>query len=273
VIRRAVLLLLGLAFLPWPAWAEDQPLHLFAAGSLTGALGEVAKTYTAATGVRIETTFGPSGGLRERIEQGEPADLFASANLLHSEALMRAGRAGPVVLFVRNRLCAVARGEVGATTASLLDKMLDSALKLGTYTPKTDPGGDYAWALFAKAEALHAGARTVLEGKALQLFGTGVRPPVPAGRDAVAYFLDERQADIFLAYCSAGKAAQRESATLQVVPLPDGLAVGAEYGLTVLKSEPAREAAAERLALYILSPAGQAVLARYGFLPVTAPAE
>jgi ABC-type molybdate transport system substrate-binding protein len=272
VIGRAVLALV-LALVPLSARGEDQALHVLAAGSLSGAIGDIAKSYSAETGVKIEIAFGPSGALPERIEKGEPADIFASANMAHPLTLSRANRSGPVVLFVRNRLCAVTRADVSATTETLLDKMLDPAIKLGTYTPKTDPGGDYAWLLFARAESLRAGARTVLEGKALQLFGTGSRPPIPAGRDAVAYFLSERQADVFLAYCSAGTAAQREVETLQIVPLPEALAVGAEYGITVLHGDTAREAAGERFALYILSPAGQAVLARHGFLPVAALAD
>jgi molybdate transport system substrate-binding protein len=105
----------------------------------------------------------------------------------------------------------------------------------------------------------------VLEGKVLQRFGTGSRPPIPAGRDAVAYFLSERQADIFLAYCSAAKAAQREVETLQIIPLPEVLAVDGEFWITVLHGDAAREAGGERFALYIPSPAGEAVLARHRF--------
>ena len=57
-----------------------------------------------------------------------------------------------------------------------------------------------------------------------------------------------------------------------MVDLPDGLAVGADYGLTVLKGPADQEAAAARFAMFILSPAGQAILARWGFTPVAAPA-
>jgi hypothetical protein len=46
----------------------------------------------------------------------------------------------------------------------------------------------------------------------------------------------------------------------------------AEYRITVLHADAAREAAGERFALYILSP-GQVVLAPHGFLPVTALAD
>jgi molybdate transport system substrate-binding protein len=272
MIGRAVLALV-LALVPLSAPGEDQALHVLAAGSLAGALGDIARTCSAQTGVNIEIAFGPSGGMLERIKKGEPADIFASANMAHPLTLSRANCSGPVVLFVRNRLCTASRADAWATTETLLDKMLDPTIEVGTYTPKTDPGGDYAWLMFAKAESLRAGARTVPEGKALQLFGTGSRPPIPAGRDAVAYFPSERQADIFLAYCSAAKAAQREVEPLQIIPLPEALAVGAEYGITVLHGEAAREAAGERFAFYIFSPAGQAVLARHGFLPVAALAD
>jgi ABC-type molybdate transport system substrate-binding protein len=57
-----------------------------------------------------------------------------------------------------------------------------------------------------------------------------------------------------------------------VVEPPAGLAVDADYGLAVLKGPAEREAAAGRLALFLLSPEGQAILARWGFAPVTAPA-
>jgi ABC-type molybdate transport system substrate-binding protein len=48
------------------------------------------------------------------------------------------------------------------------------------------------------------------------------------------------------------------------VALPEELAVGADYGLTVLNGAPA---AAVQLATLILSTDGQSILARYGFAP------
>jgi ABC-type molybdate transport system substrate-binding protein len=52
-----------------------------------------------------------------------------------------------------------------------------------------------------------------------------------------------------------------------VQDLPEALAVGADYGLALLSPRPE----AVRLALFALSPAGQAILARHGFAPVTDP--
>jgi molybdate transport system substrate-binding protein len=96
MIGRAVLALV-LALAPLSAPGEDQALHALAAGSLAGALGDIARTYSAQTGVNIETAFGPSGGMLERIEKGEPADIFASANMAHPLTLSRANRSGPGV--------------------------------------------------------------------------------------------------------------------------------------------------------------------------------
>ena len=55
---------------------------------------------------------------------------------------------------------------------------------------------------------------------------------------------------------------------LVAVPLPPDLEVGPEYGLTVLSNNPA----AARFALFVLSEPGQAILVRYGLLPVAPPA-
>ena len=43
----------------------------------------------------VELEFGASGLLRERLEQGEAADVFASANMEHPEALSRSGKVEP----------------------------------------------------------------------------------------------------------------------------------------------------------------------------------
>ena len=63
-----------------------------------------------------------------------------------------------MVLFARNRLCALVRPGLAVEPATLLDRMLDAAIKLGTSTPRADPSGDYAWEVFRKAEKIKPGA-------------------------------------------------------------------------------------------------------------------
>jgi ABC-type molybdate transport system substrate-binding protein len=239
-----------------------EPVLLHAAGSLRAALTEVTKAFSDQTGVPVRAIFGASGLLRERIETGETAELFASADRGNPEALAKAGRAGSVTSFARNALCAFTRPEAAATTETLLARMLDPAVKLGTSTPKADPSGDYAWRVFAKADALRPGARAALEAKALQLTGGPSSPRAPEGRNLYGHVLASGQADIFLAYCTnAGPIAQEEPALRQVA-LPPELSVGAEYGLTLVNGASPN---AQRLAMFILGAPGQAILARHGF--------
>ncbi|GAB4239441.1 MAG: molybdate ABC transporter substrate-binding protein [Kiloniellaceae bacterium] len=253
-----------------PTQAADQPLRLYAAGSLKTALGEVARHYEKTFGSDIETAFGPSGLMRGRIEKGETAHVFASANMRHPQTLQGAGRGGPVALFARNKLCALVQPGIKVASANLLDVMLDPAVRLGTSTPKADPSGDYAWALFAKAEAVKAGAQQTLESKAMQLTGGPDSAKAPEGRNTYGWVMESGKADIFLTYCTNAVLAQKEVPDLEVVAVPPELAVGADYGLIVLDDAPAE---AWRLAFFILSPAGQEILAGYGFESGALPAK
>jgi molybdate transport system substrate-binding protein len=214
--------------------------------------------------VDVQTQFGPSGLLRERIEGGERPDLFASANMAHPQALADKGLATPPVVMARNRICARALPGFGLTTGNLFDRMLDpKTAGIGTSTPKLDPGGDYAWMVFARAEHARPGAGKVLEDKARQLVGGKNNPPVPAGKDPMKYFFEQHRIDISLGYCSSRETTPDPG--FATVELPPELAVDADYGLSVL----GRREAALRFALFVLSPEAQDLISRYGFVPVT----
>ncbi len=243
------------------ALAQDSA-RLFAAGSLRAAMTDIADAFRQSGGGAVDMQFGASGLLRDRLERGERADVFASANLEHPTALAAAKRAGPVVLFARNRLCALAPASLAVTSQNLLDKLLDPLIKVGTSTPKADPSGDYAFELFAKAESSRPGARKTLEAKALKLTGGPDSPPPPKDRNVYAMLVSERKADVFLTYCTNARAAQAEVPALATIAIPDALAVGASYGLTLLAGA---NAAGSRLALFVMSSEGQRILAKHGF--------
>jgi molybdate transport system substrate-binding protein len=241
-----------------------EPIHLYAAGSLRGALSEAIKAFEAGAGLKVRVRFRPSGLLKNAIAKGAKADVFASANMKHPQALANSGKSGPVKMFARNKLCALARPGLAVTPDNVLARMLDPTIKLGTSTPKSDPSGDYAWQMFKKAEAVQAGAYAILDKKALKLTGAKDSAAPPAGRIVYGWHVAEGRADIFVTYCTNAVAAQKQNAGQQIVSLPSALAVGADYGLTVMSNA---APAAERLADYILSAEGQAVLAKFGFAP------
>ncbi|MPZ39172.1 MAG: molybdate ABC transporter substrate-binding protein [Rhizobiales bacterium] len=252
---------MAIAIMSVPASAAN-PVLLHAAGSLRFALTDVIAAYEPIAGLKVQSKFGASGTLKDAIAKGERAEVFASANMEHPQTLADAKRSGPVVLFARNRLCALVRPGLAVTPATLLERMLDPTVKLASSTPKADPSGDYAWEVFRKADKLNPGSFAILEKRALQLVGSPSSAVPPKGRIAYGWHVAEGRADLFLTYCTNAMAAQVESPDQQIVQLPDELAVGADYGLTVMTDAAAD---AYRFAMFILSPAGQKILAKRGF--------
>jgi len=260
-VRTPVRLWIAVLATVMSASAQAEPVLLHAAGSLREALDDTARAFTAAAGIDVKAKYGASGLLKDEIVGGAEAQVFASANMEHPRALAKAGKSGPVVLFARNQLCALVRPGLAVTSATLLEKMLDAGVRLGTSTPRADPSGDYAWEVFRRAEAQKPGAFAALEAKAQKLTGGPQSPQAPSGRSLYGMLVADGKADIFLTYCTGALAAQRDHPDQQMIKLPDALAVGADYGLTVLATAPP---AAYRLAMFILAD-GQAVLAKYGF--------
>lgn len=254
------LCVIAMMFVPAGAMADE--VALYAAGSLKAALGDVSRNFEKATGHTVANTFAPSGLLRQRIEKGEPAQVFASANMKHPTTLHKNGLAGPVTMFARNKLCAIAQPDVTVTTETLLDVLLDAKTRVGTSTPKADPSGDYAWQLFDKADKAAPGAFAKLDAKAMKLTGGPKSEKAPKGRNQYGWVMEGKKADVFLTYCTNAVLAKKEVPALQIVAVPDALSVGANYGITVLNGTPA---VAAELKDYILSAAGQEVLASYGF--------
>ncbi|HTP99718.1 MAG TPA: molybdate ABC transporter substrate-binding protein [Casimicrobiaceae bacterium] len=245
--------------------AGAQPIVVvYAAGSLRSPMSAIAADFEMAHGQPVRLVFGASGLLRDRIVAGEPADMLASANMEHPQTLVAGGWAASVVPFARNELCALAQPRVGLDSANVLAAMLDPRWKLGTSTPKADPSGDYAWEVFRRADALRPGAYAMLSTKARQLTGGAQTPALPADKSVYGVLVAGGEADIFLTYCTNAKQAIAEEPSLVVVSLPAELRVGALYGLAARHDA---SAGARSFAAYVMSPAGQRTLARYGFAP------
>ena len=124
------------------ALAPAPAFLVFAAGSLRAALTQVAQDYRAGTGQAVELIFGAAGLMRERIEKGEPAQMFASADTDHHQRLATSGAWQQPTVFVRNSMCALNAAHIDATPDKLLKTMLLPDVRIGTSTPKSDPSGD-----------------------------------------------------------------------------------------------------------------------------------
>lgn len=237
-------------------------ITLFAAGSLRLAFTPLLAAFEQESGYRVEATFGPAGMLRERIEQGERPQVFASANLEHPQRLVASGIAQVVQPFTRNRLCATVRNIPELTQPDLLTLLCDSQWRVGTSTPVADPSGDYAQQLFERLEQCLPGQGSALRSRAVALVGGPDSAPIPVGRLAAEYLLAEGLADIFLGYASYANALAA-CVQVKVRRLPTVLDFKVTYGLCLLNEG---SVAAQALVDFILGVRGQRILQRMGML-------
>jgi molybdate transport system substrate-binding protein len=64
-----------------PATAQDKTITVFAAASLKNALDDINAAFTKKAGIKVVASYAASSALMKQIEQGAPADIFASADL------------------------------------------------------------------------------------------------------------------------------------------------------------------------------------------------
>jgi ABC-type molybdate transport system substrate-binding protein len=243
-------------------------LAIYAAGSLRGAMTELAQGWEksgSGGAVKANLSFGASGLLRDRIAGGEKAQVFASANMTHPQSLQASGQADSVVAFARNALCVLAATDFSLVNKPLAQRLLDAEVRVGTSMPKADPAGDYAFEMFDRIEstgAAPAGSAAALKAKALQLAGGPNSALPPAGRTIYGVLMEQRQADVFITYCTNATLAQREVPALQVLAVPAAINVSASYGIAAIKPV---TPGARSFIDFVLGPSGQGILARHGF--------
>ncbi len=80
-LSAALHILMVACFLIASASAQERPVVVFAAASLQTALNAVAGEWRRSTGRTVTFSFAASSALARQLEQGAPADIFASADL------------------------------------------------------------------------------------------------------------------------------------------------------------------------------------------------
>jgi molybdate transport system substrate-binding protein len=263
MLRNMLGLIVIVLALSTPACADA--LKVMAAGSLRAAVTDLLHRFPLQSDTVDPPEFGPSGLMRQKIENGAAVDVFASADMEQPRQLASGHPERLVILFARNSLCALARPNLGLNQANLLDRLLDPAVRIATSTPGSDPLGTYSWEVFARADALKPGARATLAAKAKKLVGGGEKtPPLVPGKGAVEGIFLSDQADVMLIYCSAVPALQSEIPSLTSINLPATLTVEAADGMVILDSKPV----ALRFVAFVMSEEGQATLRSHGLEPV-----
>ncbi len=208
-------------------------------------------------------TFGPSLLLAAQVAQGLPADLLISADLRSAQSVAPPG--GMAIPFAADALSAVARPEIGLTTARFLERLLSDRVRIGIETPGAHTAANLAWQMFDRADAASPGAGAALRAKARV-----VTLPQESGRTGTGRWsprqamelIGSGEVDVVLNTQSCLRTLSRVA---DVVAPPPELAVSLTSGLVVLATASSRKIAAEAYVAQLLGESGRAMLARHGF--------
>ena len=239
---------------------DSVTLEVFAAASLKDAFGAIKTGFERAyPGVTVQYSFGGSDTLAAQINQGAPADVFASANIAQMNAVVKAGgiSSSTPSVFAHNRLVVIYPKANPAGIATLHD-LAKSGLKL-VLAAKSVPAGQYALDFLTKATADPS-------------YGPSYKTQVLA--NVVSYETDVRSvlSKVALGEGDAGIVYVTDAATqasaLGTLAIPDALNSVATYPIAPVTASKHADVAHAFVA-YVLGADGQAALARYGFLPGT----
>lgn len=232
------------------ASAHAQDLTVFAASSLTEAFQDVAQAFEARNpGVRVVLNFAGSAALALQIDQGAPADVFASANPEQMQKVVDEGMvAGEPAPFAGNRLVIITPPDSLVRTPA---DLAAHGAKVVLAAPEV-PVGNYAREALEKMNAVYG-------PDFARLAMANVVSEEPNVRQ-VAAKVELGEADAAVVY--ATDAAVTDG--VRVLELPDGTNVAATYPIATLVDS-SRPDLARAFVAFVLSDEGQALLASRGF--------
>jgi molybdate transport system substrate-binding protein len=231
-------------------------LTVLAASSLTDAFGELARTFEEQNpGVEVRQSFESSSTLLTQIQQGAPADVFASAAEEEMDTAVEDGLvAGEPEVFVRNREVVMVPEDNPADIRSMQD-LAKPGIKL-VLAEEGVPAADYAVEILGRADAE---------------YGSGFKRAVLSNvvsREADARASVSRvalgDADATFGYASDYTPDIRDQ--VRVIRIPENLNIIATYPIAALKDAESPGLAREWMDL-VVSEEGQRVLEKWGFEP------
>ena len=228
-------------------------LTVLAASSLTDAFGELATTFQEQNpGTKVVTSFGGSSELLTQIEQGAPADVFASADEDKMDTALQDDLVNEPQTFARNRPMIIVPKDNPAGIQGLQDLtksgtklvLAQDGVPIAEYTKKilananSEYGGDFEQQVMNNIVSREANVRTSANRVSL------------GEADATFVYITDVTPDI--------------EDQVEVIEIPKDLNVIATYPIATLKEASNPELAQQWIDL-ILSDEGQRLLEEYGF--------
>lgn len=241
---------------PVPEVELEGDLTVFAASSLTDAFTEIGEAFEAEhDGVSVDFNFAASSALSTQINEGSPADVFASADGAQMKVVVDAGNAGESTIFATNLPVVVI--PAGSTVVSSFEGLAESGYSL-VLAGEEVPVGRYARQIFTNASAATGGISADFSDKVLANLKSN-----EANVRAVLTKIELGEADAGIVY---GTDAAVAGDSVEIIDIPTEYNVIAQYPIASV-NESSNPDAAEAFVEFVLSDAGQAILASYGFGP------
>jgi molybdate transport system substrate-binding protein len=231
--------------------AGDRAVVVAAASDLRPPFEALGELFTVETGHEVVFDFGSSGQLAQRVIEGSPADVFASADVSLVDEVLDAGRGDPdtkaTYAFGRITIWASAGGWGGWAT---LDEVVqDEAVEfLAIANPEHAPYGR------AAQQALEASDLWEAVGPKL-VYGENISDTQRLAANG--------DADAAIVALSLAIAAGNEG---QWVLIDESLHAPLEQALVVVADDPGRVEAARGFAELVNSPEGREVMVSFGFV-------
>lgn len=237
------------ALLPCAIPARAASLTVSAASSLSNAFSELGKRYAAQhPGSTIAFNFGASGALLQQLARGAPVDVFAAADQDTMDRALQQGLVQPGAQrnFAHNSLVLVVPSDSNAALASLADLKQARIGRIAIGNPASVPAGRYSkQALEAAQLWQRVATKTIHTQNVRQALDYVARGEVDAG---FVYATDA--------------ALMKDKVRLAFTVATD---IALQYPIAPAAAS-ANTVEARRFVDFVMSPAGQAVLRRYGFL-------
>jgi molybdate transport system substrate-binding protein len=255
-LRRHFLLALlatGIAAGSLPAAAQDKSITVFAAASMKNALDDINAAFLKATGTKVVASYAASSALAKQLEQGAPADIFASADLewMDYSAGKKTIKDDTRVNLLGNRLVLIAPKDSKTDTVAIaqgfdLAKLIgDGRIATGEVT--SVPVGKYAksaleklgiWASvekkFAMADNVRAALALVARGEAVLGIVYETDAKVEPGVKIVGAFPADSHPAIIYPVAATVTAKPEATAYLAFLRSAAAKAVFETYGFTFL---------------------------------------
>jgi molybdate transport system substrate-binding protein len=247
------LVAIGLLVGGLPAGAQEKSITVFAAASMKNALDDVNAAFRNATGIKVVASYAASSALARQIEQGAPADIFASADVdwMDYSAAKKNIRDDTRANLLGNRLVLIApkdsktdKVEIG--TGFGLAKLVGNG-RIATAEVTSVPVGKYAKAAleklgiwpsvekkFAMADSVRAALALVARGEAVLGIVYETDAKVEPGVKIVGAFPADSHPAIVYPVAATANAKPEAARYLDFLRSATAKAVFEQYGFTFL---------------------------------------